>query len=212
VRLAAPRQPHPRVSVRTTTREGAPTPPPSKPFLDGYRAHHDALPEAGFATAAVYSTTLCTIPLHIIKIVRHDCKPPPLGLKRRGRSPSHGGGQRVRLHTHCLQHDIGTCLNQTSGTWRPFLLSRLACSSPLRVSVFKPVDLHRSTRSKVEGGDRHDLEPEGPREDTRHNIYTGSGSQSSYPTSCWSSIAPCAWVLFPRGIVDVWLGTRSSFI
>jgi hypothetical protein len=40
------------------------------------------------------------------------------------------------------------------------------------------------TRSKVEGGDRHDLEPEGAREDTRHKIYTGSGSQSSYPTSC----------------------------
>jgi hypothetical protein len=39
------------------------------------------------------------------------------------------------------------------------------------------------TRSKVEGGDRHDLEPEGTREDTRHKIYTGSGSQSSYPTS-----------------------------
>jgi hypothetical protein len=41
------------------------------------------------------------------------------------------------------------------------------------------------TRSKVEGGDRHDLEPEGTREDTRHKIYTGSGSQSSYPTSCF---------------------------
>jgi hypothetical protein len=39
------------------------------------------------------------------------------------------------------------------------------------------------TRSKVEGGDRHDLEPEGTREDTRHEIYTGSGSRSSYPTS-----------------------------
>jgi hypothetical protein len=40
------------------------------------------------------------------------------------------------------------------------------------------------TRSKVEGGDRHDLEPEGTRKDTRHKIYTGSGSRSSYPTSC----------------------------
>jgi hypothetical protein len=40
------------------------------------------------------------------------------------------------------------------------------------------------TRSKVEGGDRHDLEPEGTREDTRHGIYTGSGSRSSYPTPC----------------------------
>jgi hypothetical protein len=40
------------------------------------------------------------------------------------------------------------------------------------------------THSKVEGGDRHDLEPEGTREDTRHKIYTGSGSRSNYPTSC----------------------------
>jgi hypothetical protein len=40
------------------------------------------------------------------------------------------------------------------------------------------------TRSKVEGEDRHDLEPEGLHEDTRHKIYTGSGSRSSYPTSC----------------------------
>jgi hypothetical protein len=40
------------------------------------------------------------------------------------------------------------------------------------------------TRSKVEGEDRHALEPEGLREDTRHKIYTGSGSWSNYPTSC----------------------------
>jgi hypothetical protein len=32
------------------------------------------------------------------------------------------------------------------------------------------------TCSKVEGENRHDLEPEGLREDTRHEIYTGSGS------------------------------------
>jgi hypothetical protein len=49
------------------------------------------------------------------------------------------------------------------------------------------------TRSKVEGGDHHDLEPEGTREDTRHKIYTGSGSLRPV----WSSIAPSAWVV-PR--------------
>jgi hypothetical protein len=32
------------------------------------------------------------------------------------------------------------------------------------------------TRSKVEGEDHHDLEPESTREDTRHEIYTGSGA------------------------------------
>jgi hypothetical protein len=67
------------------------------------------------------------------------------------------------------------------------------------------------TRSKVEGGDRHDLEPEGTREDTRHEIYTGSGSRSSYPTSCLEYCA-LRLVLFPGGIVDVLLGTRPSFI
>jgi hypothetical protein len=53
-------------------------------------------------------------------------------------------------------------------------------------SVCRCLNLSTSTggtRSKVEGGDRHDLEPEGMCEDTRHKIYTGSGSQSSYPTS-----------------------------
>jgi hypothetical protein len=34
----------------------------------------------------------------------------------------------------------------------------------------------RGTRNKVEGEDRHDLEPEGTCEDTRHKIYTGSDS------------------------------------
>jgi hypothetical protein len=92
VRLTASRQLHTRVSVRTTTKWEAPTPPPSKPLLDGYRARRDALPEARCARMAVYSTTLCAIPLHVIRTVRHDCKPPPLAYKRRGQSPGRGGG------------------------------------------------------------------------------------------------------------------------
>jgi hypothetical protein len=32
-------QPNPRADARTTARREAPTPPPSKPLLDGYRAH-----------------------------------------------------------------------------------------------------------------------------------------------------------------------------
>jgi hypothetical protein len=56
------------------------------------------------------------------------------------------------------------------------------------------------TRSKVEGGDRHDLELEGVRKDTRHKIYTGSGSQSSVLHPVWSSIAPCAWCCSPEGL------------
>jgi hypothetical protein len=73
-------QPDPRDDARTTTREEAPTPPPSKPLLDGYRERHDALPETRFARTAINSITLHTIPLHVIRTVRHDCKPPPLGL------------------------------------------------------------------------------------------------------------------------------------
>jgi hypothetical protein len=37
------------------------------------------------------------------------------------------------------------------------------------------------TRSKVESGDHHDLKPEGTREDTRHETYTGSGCQGGEP-------------------------------
>jgi hypothetical protein len=39
------------------------------------------------------------------------------------------------------------------------------------------------------------------REDARHKIYTGSGSRSSYPTSCLEQyIAPCAWCCSPEGL------------
>jgi hypothetical protein len=79
VRLTAPRQLHPRVSVRTITKREVPTPLPSKPLLDGYMAHHDASPEARFTGMAVYSTT-CAIPLHVFSTARHACKLPPLGL------------------------------------------------------------------------------------------------------------------------------------
>jgi hypothetical protein len=68
------------------------------------------------------------------------------------------------------------------------------------------------TRSKVEGEDRHDREPKGTREDTRHKIYTGSGSRSSYPTSCLELYCALRLVLFPGGIVDDRLGTQPSFI
>jgi hypothetical protein len=67
------------------------------------------------------------------------------------------------------------------------------------------------TRSKVEGGDRHDLEPEGtPRtQDTRFIQVRVAGVATLRPV--WS-IAPCAWMLIPEGIEDVRLGTRPSFI
>jgi hypothetical protein len=82
VRPTASRQPHPRAYVRATTKRATPTTPPSKLLLDGYRARHDAPPDARFARTAVYSTTLYTMPLHVDKTVWHACKlPPPWPIK-----------------------------------------------------------------------------------------------------------------------------------
>jgi hypothetical protein len=109
VRPPAFRQPDPRNDACTTTREEAPTPPPSKPLLNGYRARHDVLLEARFARTAVYSTTLYTIPPHVIRTVLHDCKP-PLAYIKSGRSPGRGGTTMDSAHLHAfrLHHDIGT--------------------------------------------------------------------------------------------------------
>jgi hypothetical protein len=56
----------------------------------------------------------------------------PLAYKRRRRSPGHGG--RRIAHT-CMfsvfTTILASCLNQTSGTWRHYLLSHHACRSPL---------------------------------------------------------------------------------
>jgi hypothetical protein len=68
------------------------------------------------------------------------------------------------------------------------------------------------TRSKAEGGDRHDREPEGMREDTRHKIYTGSGSQSSVPYVLFGVVLRHALGVVSGGIVDIWLATWPSFI
>jgi hypothetical protein len=66
------------------------------------------------------------------------------------------------------------------------------------------------TRSKVEGGDRHDLEPKGTREDTRFIQVRIAKVSTLRPV--WSSILRPALSVVPGGIVDVWLGTRPSFI
>jgi hypothetical protein len=53
---------------------------PSKPLLDGYKTHSDAPPEARFARTTIHYVALYTIPPHVARTVRHDCKLPPLGL------------------------------------------------------------------------------------------------------------------------------------
>jgi hypothetical protein len=64
-RPAASRQLHPRANVQTTTTRATPTPPPSKPLLGEYRAHHDAPPGARFVRTAVYSVALYAMSLHV---------------------------------------------------------------------------------------------------------------------------------------------------
>jgi hypothetical protein len=49
------------------------------------------------------------------------------------------------------------------------------------VGVLYPTTFIGGTRWRVDGGGSPDLKLEGVRKDTRHKIYTGSGSQRSVP-------------------------------
>jgi hypothetical protein len=80
VRPPALRQPNPRADARTTTKGEIPTLLPSKLLLDEYRAHSDAPLEAKFARTAIRYVALYTIPPHVARTMRHDCKLHPLGL------------------------------------------------------------------------------------------------------------------------------------
>jgi hypothetical protein len=133
VRPPALRQPDPRADACATTKGEASTPLPSKPLLDEHRVLRHAPPEARFSRTAVYSMALYTIPLQVAKTMRHNCKLHPLGLWREGAVPQPRG--RRWAHTCKLSAFttiLSSSLNQTSGTWRNCLLSRLACSSPLQ--------------------------------------------------------------------------------
>jgi hypothetical protein len=129
----ASRQRHPRISMRAAIKRVSPTPPPSKPLLDGYRARHDVSPEARFSRTAIYSTALYAIPPHVDKTVQHACKlPPPWPIK--GGAVLAAGGRRIVLTRMLSAFTMLLALAsiKTSGTWRPGLLSRLACSPPLQ--------------------------------------------------------------------------------
>jgi hypothetical protein len=135
VRSPALRQPNPRADVRTTTKqEGShATTLEAAPgrAQDSLRCparskiHHDGHPLHG----AVHYTATCSLELCGM-IVNHL----PLAYKRRRRSPGRGG-TTDSTHTCTLSAStviLASCLNQTSGTWRHYLLSRHACSSPLQ--------------------------------------------------------------------------------
>jgi hypothetical protein len=69
-----------------------------------------------------------------LEIVQHACKLLPPWPIKGGAAPSRRGDRGTTDSDHSLAplllHDIGTRLNQTSGTWSPRLLSHLACSHP----------------------------------------------------------------------------------
>jgi hypothetical protein len=98
--------------------------PPSKPLLGGHRARHDAPPEARFARTAAPSIVLCAIPPHVTRTASS------LAYKRRGSPLAAGRGQRALIrHTLSVFTTILALASiSTCGTWRPGLLSRLACS------------------------------------------------------------------------------------
>jgi hypothetical protein len=129
------RQRLPRARVETPR----PTtmPPPSKPPLFKYRASHDVVTGARLARTTANSPTLYAIPPHVAK----QCGMPVITLSlvyKRKVLPlaakvediTHG----TTGHNHSRAPRTPTILALASitppGTWRPRLLSRLACSRP----------------------------------------------------------------------------------
>jgi hypothetical protein len=118
-------------------------------------------------------------------------------------------------HGICFGLDVCTSKARAGRTWRAESLRRWMIDllmrsfefaddrddSPTVSASFRCLNLSTSiggTRSKVEGGDRHDLEPEGVRKDTRHKICTGSGSQSSVPYVLFGVVLRLALGVVPR--------------
>jgi hypothetical protein len=82
------------------------------------------------------------------EIVRHACKLlPPWPIKGGAAPQPRGHGTTGNNHSLAprLLHDIGTRLNQTSGTWRPRLLSRLACSHPSTSTTVRAIQCPEHT-------------------------------------------------------------------
>jgi hypothetical protein len=81
-------------------------------------------------------------------IVRHACKLLPPWPIKGGVAPrprGHGTTDSNSSHALRLPHDIGTRLNQTSGTCRPCLISRLACSHPSTSTTMQAIQCPEHT-------------------------------------------------------------------
>jgi hypothetical protein len=85
-----------------------------------------------------------------LEIVQRACKLLPPWPIKGGAVPQQwegGGGKTDNNHSLALRllHDIGTHLNQTSGTWRPRLLSRPACSHPSTSTTVRAIQCPEHT-------------------------------------------------------------------
>jgi hypothetical protein len=136
---AVPRTDHrqrlPRARLRTP--RPTTTPSPSKPPLFKYRGRHDAETGARTARTTISSTALYSIPPHVAKQCGMPVIHPLLGLYKEGDplaaggETPHTGSQEEETHTLPVSPTILALPSITPlGTWRPRLLSRLACSRP----------------------------------------------------------------------------------
>jgi hypothetical protein len=120
------RQQPPRARRGTSRPTTAPL--PSKPPLFGYKIRHDGQITARAVKAAAYSTARCTILPHVAEFALS------LAYKRKANSPAAGDRQEttdnIRGTTHSLPNSPTTYSATSPGTWRPGLLSCLACSCP----------------------------------------------------------------------------------
>jgi hypothetical protein len=92
------------------------------------RSARSKIRQDGVSPVALY-----TIPPRVARTVWHDCKLPLLAYKRRGSHLAAGGRRIAHTCTFSVSTTIlASHLDQTSGTWRHYLLSRHACSSPLQ--------------------------------------------------------------------------------
>ena len=114
---------------------------PSKSLLDVHRSHHDAYQEQD-SPGRPSNRRHCAPCRHTMpKAMRYDCKPPPLGLYKEEAVPWPQWDEIIISYPHLLAYSfpliLALCLNHLAGTWRPLLLSRLACSPPLQAPLVR---------------------------------------------------------------------------
>jgi hypothetical protein len=141
-------------SNRPTTTAGQPTatPPPSKPLLYDHRNAPRRLNRSGIRQDGrqLRSTVRHTSTRR--EIVWHACKLlPPWPIKGGAVPPSRGDtGRRIAItHTPSAFSTILALASiDTSGTWRPRLLSRLDCSHPSTSTTVQAIQCPEHTTAR----------------------------------------------------------------